>query len=166
MKGFIALSGLLALVGTSGCAQYIAYNQPSPLDRSVLANGADRSHVEGTLGMPVAKEKNDDGTITETYKYTDGGAKNNAASKTGRILLYTAGDLFTLWLDQIIWMPLELAFRGTPYTADVTYEKVDRQWVATSLKEVDLDDHKVTKVFEERPTAKQLAQHVPAERAE
>ena len=156
MKGLIVLGGSLALLGTSGCAQYIAYKQPSPMDRSVLASGADRSRIAGTLGAPVSKEDNGDGTITETYKYDDGGAKNSAASKTARIVFYTAGDLFTVFLDQIIWMPLELAFRGTPYTADVTYEKVDRRWVATAYKEVDLNNQQVTTEVADKP--KRVAQ--------
>jgi len=140
----VLVSGSVSLL-LNGCAQYIAYHQPPPLDHSVLALGADRSHINAVLGAPVDKEDNADGTVTDTYKYADGGAKNSAASKTGRILLYTAGDLFTAFLDQVIWMPLELAFRPTEYTADVTYEKPDHHWVAREIRETDVADQKVVR---------------------
>ncbi len=129
----------------NGCAQVIAYRQPPPIDRGVLAVGTDRTRITAALGAPIEKEDNPDGTITDTYKYADGGAKNGAASKTLRIVLYSAGDLFTAFLDQVIWMPLELAFRPTEYTADVTYEKPGRQWVAREFREIDAADQNVVR---------------------
>lgn len=136
--------GLLALVG-SGCAQVIAYRHPAPLDRAIVTTGVDKTHLVGVLGPPIGSEMNDDGTMQEMYKYSDGGTKNAWGSKAARILLYTAGDVFTLCLDQVIWMPLELAFKATDYTCDITYEKVDRRWIAREIREIEADSQKVTK---------------------
>jgi len=144
LTGKALLAGSVSLL-LNGCAQVIAYHQPPPLDRSVLAVGADRSQITAALGAPVDKEDNADGTITDTYKYADGGAKNSATSKTLRILLYSAGDLFTAFLDQVIWMPMELAFRPTEYSADVTYEKPDHRWVVREIRELDVADRKLVR---------------------
>jgi len=60
-------------------------------------------------------------------------------------LLYSAGDLFTAFLDQVIWMPMELAFRPTEYSADVTYEKPDHRWVVREIRELDVADRKLVR---------------------
>jgi hypothetical protein len=73
--------------------------------------------------------------MTEVYRYTDGGPKNHGASKTFRVLAYTAGDLFTLWLDQVVWIPLEkFGFAGTDHVVTVDYKKdaTDR-WCAGDI---------------------------------
>ena len=90
---------------------------------TTLTQGTKRMMVQGELGTPVSSE--DHGSkVVDMYKYTDGGEKNNGASKTGRILLYTGGDLFTCWLDQIIWMPAEeFGFDGTDHVVTVDYSK-------------------------------------------
>jgi hypothetical protein len=154
--------GALAMLATSGCAQYIAYSQPAPIDRDALAIGVDRSRVAGLLGAPIQQEVNSDGTETDVYKYKDGGKKNHAVSKTGRILVYTAGDFFTLFLDQVISMPLELAFRGTDYTADVTYEKEGYDWRAISIKEIAVEDNEVTKQVSITPRGTEVVREQPA----
>jgi len=62
--------------------------------------------------------------LTDNYKYVDGGGKNNGGSKTARVILYTAGDLFTIWLDQILTIPLEkFSFAGTDHSVTVDYTK-------------------------------------------
>lgn len=141
--------GSLVVVGVvlviSGCAQVMAIRQRPPMDRSILRPGVDRTRIIGVLGVPIGKDRNDDGTITEVYKYSDGGTKNAFGSKASRVLLYTAGDVFTLCLSQVVWMPMELAFEPTVYTADVTYEKSGGHWVARDIREIDAGNQKVTR---------------------
>jgi len=139
----------VSALALEGCAQVMAYNQPSPLDRSILARGVDRSRIIGVLGPPVGKDSNADGTLSETYKYVDGGAKNSFGAKAGRMLLYTAGDVFTACLDQVIWMPIEIAFKGSDYTCDITYEKAGRYWVVRDLREISASDQKVVRDVED-----------------
>lgn len=123
--------------------------------------GVDRSRVAGLLGTPIRQDDNTDGTETDVYKYKDGGKKNHAASKAGRILIYTAGDFFTLFLDQIISMPLELAFRGTDYTADITYEKQGTEWKAVAIKELAVEDNEITKEISITPKGTEIVREQP-----
>lgn len=128
----------IALIASTGCAQVMAAVQPSPLDRKVLLPGAERGAIVGTLGAPRATEEHPkQEIIRDTYRYTDGGLRNAWGSKAGRIVLYTAGDVFTLFLTQILWIPAELALRGTEYSATVEYVRrpSDQRWIAHRVTE-------------------------------
>ena len=94
----ISLGVLIGM--TSGCAQVMAIRQPASLDRNLLAVGTDRTVVIGVFGAPVSADDRADGGRTEVYRYVDGGTKNSWWSKTGRVVVYTAGDVFTAWLDR------------------------------------------------------------------
>ena len=75
------------------------------------------------LGRPISSEECPKG-LTDIYKYVDGGSKNNGVIRTVRFLVYTAGDLVTLWLSQIIWIPLEkYGFAGKDHTVRIEYER-------------------------------------------
>jgi hypothetical protein len=114
---------VFCIVGGTGCAQTMVGCSPSPLDRSVLEVGAHRSDVVAALGSGRGRFKEGSVTRTENYDYIDGGAKNSVPSKIGRILLYTAGDVFTLFISQILFMPIEtVAFAGTQYRTNVDYQ--------------------------------------------
>jgi hypothetical protein len=105
------------------CAQIMAIRQPSPFKPTCLVVGQKRVAVIGELGRPTNTEEHGD-HLTDVYNYTDGGPKNNGGAKTGRVILYTVGDLFTLWLDQIIWMPAEhFGFAGTDHAVTVDFVK-------------------------------------------
>jgi len=106
-----------------GCAQFKAMDQPKPFKPTTTVVGTKRVNVAGELGSPLNSEEQN-GHLVDTYKYVDGGGKNNAGSKICRVVLYTAGDLFTLFLDQIITWPAETyGFAGTPHIVTVVYEK-------------------------------------------
>ena len=134
-RGGHMLTLIIALLA-GGCAQVIAYRQPGPLDRGILTVGAERTKVIGTLGAPIGTDNTSDTQLAEVYTYTDGGTRNASASKATRMFLYTAGDLFTIFLDQVIWMPLELAFKGKKYTAHVNYQRGGDQWLVHKFEEV------------------------------
>ncbi|NIR43051.1 MAG: hypothetical protein GWN54_02245, partial [Gammaproteobacteria bacterium] len=92
----------------------------------------------GVLGAPSATSEGVEGeTLRDTYLYTDGGGTNRFGGKAARILLYTAGDVFTAFLTQLIWMPAELVLDGTDYSATVDYQRrpTDQQWVAVHIVE-------------------------------
>jgi hypothetical protein len=126
----LVLCGLFA----TGCAQMMAIKQPRPFTPSGLVAGAKRVDIIGELGQPVSSEEHTN-KLTDAFQYVDGGSKNNAGSKTVRVILYTGGDLFTLWLDQIIWMPTEkFGFAGTDHSVTVDYTKSeDGFWHASSI---------------------------------
>jgi|GEM_PF-2262393 len=131
----LALGTLL----TSGCAQYMAIKQPSPFTPTCLETGTRRIDIVAELGQPITSEPQTN-LLTDNYKYVDGGSKNNAGSKTVRVILYTGGDLFTLWLDQIIWIPAEkFGFAGTDHSVTVAYSKAtDGLWHATTIENKEL----------------------------
>lgn len=99
--------------------------QPKPFTPTCLTAGTKRSAVIGELGQPVNTETHTN-SLTDVYKYVDGGSKNSGGSKTARVILYVGGDLFTCWLDQIIWMPTEkFGFSGTDHVVTIDYIKTD-----------------------------------------
>lgn len=119
----------------SGCAQVMAIRQPRPFTPAALTNNAKRVDVIAELGQPLTSEEHSN-LLTDAYAYVDGGSKNNGAAKAGRIVLYTAGDVFTVFLDQIIWMPTEhFGFAGTDHSVMVDYAKsTDGLWHAVSIQ--------------------------------
>lgn len=118
----------------TGCAQVMAIKEPSPYKPTCFVVGTKRATVIGDLGKPLSSEKNGK-DLTDVYKYTDGGEKNSGLSKTTRIIVYTGGDLFTLWLDQIIWIPMEkFGFAGTDHAVTVNYTNTDNgSWRITKV---------------------------------
>lgn len=114
-----------SILACSGCAQFKAMDQPKPFKPTATTVGAKRVNVAGELGSPVNSEESN-GHLVETYKYVDGGGKNTTGSKVVRVVLYTAGDLFTIFLDQLITWPAEsVAFAGTDHVVTIEYEKGD-----------------------------------------
>jgi hypothetical protein len=128
----------LALVGLfgTGCADIMAIKQPSPFTPSTLVTGTKRVDIIGELGQPVTSETHTNG-LTDAYKYVDGGSKNNGGSKTVRVILYTGGDLCTLFLAEIIWMPTEIiGFAGTDHAVTVDFTKAeDGFWRAAKIED-------------------------------
>lgn len=146
---------VLLLVAQLGCAQLMVVRQAPPLDRSTLELGAARGLIAATLGAPTASEEDPSGgQLTDTYVYTDGGKVNTWWGKAGRILLYSAGDFFTLFLTQILWMPAEIELAGgTDYKATVGYERrpADQRWVAAKIVETKRHGGEVTMTIEKLP---------------
>lgn len=134
----LILLPLIGLFGT-GCADIMAVKQPRPFTPSTLVTGAKRVAIIGELGQPVTSETHTNG-LTDTYKYVDGGSKNNGGSKTVRVILYTGGDLFTLFLAEVIWMPMEMVgFAGTDHAVMVDYTKAeDGFWHAAKIEDTAL----------------------------
>ncbi len=130
----VLLPLVLAGVLTSGCAQFMAIRQSVPCDPTCLKPGVNRVHVLAELGPP-ANTIDQTNSLVDEFKYTDGGSKNNVVWKTTRVTLYTAGDIFTFWMDQFIWMPMELnGFSGTDHSVVVRYDKAaDGFWYAKTI---------------------------------
>jgi len=146
---------VLVLVAGVGCAQYMAIKAPGPIDRDVLQPGAERTRVAATFGAPIVTNEAAPGKVIDTYNYSDGGKRNTTLPKAGRVILYTAGDVFTLFLDQVLWMPAELLMDGTDYSANVEYQQrsSDRQWIATRITETKLGGDQAVRMLELDPSA-------------
>lgn len=114
----------------------MAIQQPRPFTPHTLTTGTKRVDIIGELGHPITTEEHTN-SLTDAYKYVDGGSKNNGSSKTVRIILYTGGDIFTCWLDQVIWMPAEkFGFAGTDHTVTIDFTKnEDGFWCAAKIED-------------------------------
>lgn len=116
MKKTICL--VLALAMTlPACSIYKAATAPPPIALENVKQGASRISIVGTLGVPKLTETKADAKI-DVHEFVDG---SNEATKA-RIVLYIAGDLFTIGLAELVFWPVELGFgQGTPGRAVVTY---------------------------------------------
>lgn len=126
MRKKLARVGFVLIVaGSFGCAQMMALDQPGPLEcrAGALAAGTPRANTIGCLGAPTRTiDGNDD--LIDSFTYEDGRGRNSTASKVSRTFLYTVGDLFTLFLTQLVFVPAEaLMLEAATYRADVVYEQ-------------------------------------------
>lgn len=119
MKKLIAIIGCLSLL--SGCSIYEAVHAPSPVDYTLVQVGITRAKVISTLGIPKLTDSKNNQRV-DTFEFSDG---LNPLSK-GRIILYLAGDIFTIGLAELIFWPLEAnAFDGKLCRGTVSYNGSD-----------------------------------------
>lgn len=96
----------LMLVGVSlqGCSIYKAATAAPPVEVDNVKVGSTRPTLLATLGTPKMTEVSDD-QRTDVFEFISG---HHGASKA-RILLYLAGDFFTLGLAELVFWPMELS---------------------------------------------------------
>lgn len=131
----------LATAGSLGCAQTLALRQPGPLEcRETLAVEVARADVVACLGAPDETVDTQDGLL-DIFTYEDGRGRNATWSKVGRTFLYTIGDLFTLFLTQLIFVPAEaLALEAVDYRAYVKYAADDSgRWRVVEIEETPIE---------------------------
>lgn len=85
-----------------GCSVYKAAHQEPPCPIERVKVGCSRTEVMSVLGSPTESEVVE-GQRTDVYEFVDG---LPGASKS-RILLYLAGDFFTLGLAELVFWPME-----------------------------------------------------------
>jgi hypothetical protein len=116
---------ILSLIATvfilSGCSVYYAAKAPSSVDYKKVKVGQARAETISILGLPKMTN-NIDNKKVDIHEFRDG---FHGASKA-RILLYLAGDFFTLTLAEIIFWPLETnAFDGKLCRGTINYDDSD-----------------------------------------
>jgi hypothetical protein len=117
MKPTVLMVLFLSRVFAQGCSIYKAATAPPPVDVERVRVGSDRTDVISLFGTPKLTEVTD-GQRTDMFEFISGYSQ---ASKS-RILLYAAGDFFTLGLSELVFWPLELAvLQGTEGRAVATY---------------------------------------------
>jgi len=104
MKPTMLLVLFLSGVSAQGCSIYKAATAPPPVEVERVRVGSDRTDVISVFGTPRLTEVTD-GQRTDMFEFISG---LHQASKS-RILLYIAGDFFTLGLSELVFWPLELA---------------------------------------------------------
>jgi len=114
-----------------GCATYVALKQPGPVPDEGIYLGMHRSDVAGNLGVIGSSYDEPADFVRVRYKYLDGA---HEASK-GRVVLYLAGDVFTLFLTEIIFWPIELAVASDyQRTAEALFDPDNRLTHFRSMK--------------------------------
>lgn len=105
MKTAMIMLTLVAFISTqTACSVYKAATQPPPADLQGIGVGTPRQELILRLGAPKFSDTDPQGHKQDTFEFFSG---LHGASKA-RIILYLAGDVFTLCLAEIIFWPLEL----------------------------------------------------------
>ena len=127
MKSYTVAFFCSVLAFSPGCSIYRAANAPAPIPLKEVQAGADRNRIIAVLGMPRSTEVNANNERTDIHEYIDGNPQESKA----RILLYIAGDLFTLGLAELVFWPIEIAtLQGDEGRAVISY---DRNGVAKNV---------------------------------
>jgi hypothetical protein len=120
MNGLIGFL-LCTLLTCQGCSIFCAANAPEPIHVEQLQTGKDRNSIISILGMPNSTESLNN-ERTDTHEFTSG---YDPATKF-RILVYLAGDVFTLGFAELVFWPLEvMALQGDEGRAVITYDQGD-----------------------------------------
>src|SRR5262245_34956431 len=90
-------------MGHQGCATYTAVTIPGDVPDDRVQVGMHRAEVEGLVGGTKTSEFTDVTGTTVQYAYIDG---VHQASKA-RVIIYLAGDFFTLFLSELVFWPIE-----------------------------------------------------------
>jgi len=100
----------------------MAAKAPEPVEYKEITVGGTRLEAMSRLGLPKISNRKGNYKI-DTYEFFDG---YHSASKA-RIILYLAGDIFTLGLAEFIFWPLEATvFDGDRCRATVIYDDNDK----------------------------------------
>lgn len=124
----LTILGLFILTWSSqGCSIYKAANAPGPLAIEEVKVGKNRDAVISVLGMPRTSETSAMNERTDMHEFING----YPSGSKSRILIYIAGDLFTLGLAELIFWPIEMAaLQGDEGRAVVRY---DQHNIATNV---------------------------------
>lgn len=115
----LVLMGSVSLLG--GCSVYQAVHAPTPIEYKQVKLGVTRTETISYLGFPkMTDQKNNQ--KTDSFEFIDG---YHLASKV-RIILYLAGDIFTVGLSELIFWPIEAyGFDGKQCRGTITYDAND-----------------------------------------
>lgn len=113
------LFGTMCLVNT-GCSTFAAVRAPIKKDLSVLRLGTPKSLVDGELGPPLQSRQEADGTHHDVYSFKQGYAKSTLVTRSA---LHAILDVQTLFLWELIAMPLESSLQGENVKAEVAYDE-------------------------------------------
>ena len=130
MRKFLTL-GLLATMcfATSGCAVYMAANQPGNKNFDLLKPGMPREAIVGEFGAPITSDEKD-GEKTDVYKFVQGYPQGE---KAFRAVGHGAMDVLTLGLWEVIGTPAEGIMHGKDVALKILYDKENKVKTVTYL---------------------------------
>lgn len=104
-RGWLAVAVLcLGLALSPGCATWVAVSMPGPAQDDQIQVEMSRSEVETVLAQTPTSMYENKGMTEARYEYSDGPPEWSKL----RALVYVAGDVFTLFLSELIFWPIEL----------------------------------------------------------
>ncbi len=119
------------LTSISGCAAMMAAKQPEYTDLSVLRQGASRSEIVSAFGRPMTTDKDENGNLVETYQFKQG---YTTGTKAVRVVFHIVADVLTIFLWELIGMPMEMVFDGNKVDVDATYNAEKKLQESTVIK--------------------------------
>lgn len=114
-----AVSLIVILAMTSGCATSTILGRPKAKKMEALTVGTSRGMVLTELGAPTYTREID-GEKQDTFSFDKG---VGGGEKFGRGFLHIAADIFTLFLWEIVAWPAEKIAAGPNTKVDVMYDK-------------------------------------------
>lgn len=123
------LAGGSALLASSGCAVFMAMDQPEQKDLSVLAPGTPRGAVIAVVGPPKwTGEEN--GIRSDIFTFKEGSSQFAKLLRAG---FHLSADAFTFGLWEPFGMLVEKQFTGPDIAVQVYYDGQDRVQTAKVL---------------------------------
>lgn len=105
----------------SGCAAIMAMRQPKKRNLEVLTVGVSRDNVISYLGMPTTTEVVD-GLKVDHFNFKQG---YTGGAKASRATMHIIFDLFTIFIWELIGMPIEAFNKGKKMSVKVEYDEND-----------------------------------------
>ena len=120
MRKLNVLVALMLIYSLSGCSVLmVASRDTNRGDVNVIQMGAQRSTVVAELGQPDNMSTVEGGGYDDRYKLDPDAHGSVAKFFTG--LFYLAADVFTLCLTELIFTPMEIAFKDKLVIYHLTY---------------------------------------------
>lgn len=108
---------IISALAMQGCSAVMALNGQKEPDFSVITRGQTKAIVEAQPLKPISTEKLSNGNFVSTYQYTMG-----KEPSIGRAAVYVLLDGLTLFLSEIITLPMEIMMRdGEIKTIKIEY---------------------------------------------
>lgn len=107
---------VLVLLFLNGCSAMMALNGGKEPNLSVITKGQAKSIVESEPLKPIKVEQLSNGNFLSTYQYTVG-----KEPSVGRAVIYVLLDSMTLFISELVTMPIEAGRKGTTKLITVEY---------------------------------------------
>ena len=130
MRKFLLYSLLITIcLSTSGCAVFMAANQPGNKNFDLLKPGMPRDVIVAEFGAPITTDEKD-GEKTDIYKFVQGYPQGE---KAFRAVGHGTMDVLTLGLWEVVGTPTEGIMHGKDVALKILYDKENKVKTVTYL---------------------------------
>ena len=120
----VLMPGLLITIClvTSGCAVFMAANQPGNKNFDLLKPGMPREAIIAEFGAPISSDESG-GEKTDIYKFVQGYPQGE---KAFRAIGHGTMDVLTLGLWEVVGTPAEGIMHGKDVALKILYDKENK----------------------------------------